>query len=93
MIDGKQYLETEDTPDRVLNIFEDGERTDLSAITADSIISVFYSKGNKEIITVYVSKNRFTATMTGKGGTTDRGEETVRFDEESYTIGKNMVSQ
>ena len=91
MIGGKQFLETEDTPDRVLNIFEDGERTDLSAITADSVISVFYSKGNKEIITIYVSKKRFTAVMTGKGGTNDRGEETVRFDDESYTIGKNMV--
>ncbi|MBE7044328.1 MAG: hypothetical protein E7397_02270 [Ruminococcaceae bacterium] len=87
----RMYIDVAEENESSVYIYEDGILTNLEAVTADSIISVFYGQGSHEVIKIIVSKKSFSAVMKATGSGSDRDEPTSVFDSGEYIHAPNIV--
>lgn len=90
-VGGKAYIDVNDEQGRFVAYFAGGERASLDSISTGSIITVYYFKDAREIITIYISDESVTGTLTGTGTEEQYGDPTAIFGGSEYIIGKNAV--
>lgn len=90
-LNGRTYINITEDAGRDVTYYYDDKIADISSVTSQSIISVSYAEGEREVLVIRISDKTAEGALESLGVTQNRQQPTAVINSQEYIIGKNAV--